>query len=191
LAGDGFTTAVLTTATWEPYAALIERHNGIFGGCWCMGFHAGDNPWAMSGAERREAKRALVEAGQAHAGLVFDGETCVGWCQFGAPDELTRIKNRKTYEAELVTLPDWRITCLFVDKTRRRQGVAALAVQAALAEITRLGGGLVEAYPEDVGDRRVPTMALHAGTLGLYEALGFERERRIGKNKWVVRRALV
>ncbi len=130
-------SAPLSLATWPAYAELIERHNGVFGGCWCMGFHAGPDPWARSPAERREAKRELVEAGRAQAGLVFDGETCIGWCQFGAPQELTRIKNRKAYEAELASLPDWRITCLFVDKTRRRQGIAALALEAALAEMAR------------------------------------------------------
>lgn len=166
---------------------MIERHNGVFGGCWCMGFHGGDNAWKLTSKERREAKRERVLLGTARAGLVFDGDVCVGWCQFGATADLTRIKNRKAYEAGLVALPDWRVTCFFVDRKYRRQGIAALALQEVLGEIAQSGGGLVEAYPEDTGDRRVPTMALHAGTLRMFEGAGFERDRPIGKNKWVVR----
>jgi hypothetical protein len=26
-------------ATWDVFAELAERNNGVFGGCWCMGFH--------------------------------------------------------------------------------------------------------------------------------------------------------
>ena len=26
-------------STWPAIAALVERNNGILGGCWCMGFH--------------------------------------------------------------------------------------------------------------------------------------------------------
>jgi hypothetical protein len=28
---------------------------------------------------------------------VYDEATCVGWCQFGSPDELPRIKHRRAY----------------------------------------------------------------------------------------------
>ena len=41
-----------------------------------------------------------VRAGTAHAALVFDGDDCVGWCQFGAPDEVPRIKNRAAVREE-------------------------------------------------------------------------------------------
>jgi hypothetical protein len=29
----------LDATTWPDFAGLVERHNGVFGGCWCMGFH--------------------------------------------------------------------------------------------------------------------------------------------------------
>ncbi len=29
----------LDESTWPAFAALVERNNGVFGGCWCMGFH--------------------------------------------------------------------------------------------------------------------------------------------------------
>jgi len=25
--------------TWDGFAGLAERHNGLFGGCWCTWFH--------------------------------------------------------------------------------------------------------------------------------------------------------
>ena len=29
----------LDTNTWDAVARLLERHNGVFGGCWCTWFH--------------------------------------------------------------------------------------------------------------------------------------------------------
>ena len=78
-----------------------------------MGFHPDDS---RDPALNRERKLARVRAGKAHAALVFDGHDCVGWCQFGAPDEVPKIKNRAAYEKSLTTLPDWRIACNFVGK---------------------------------------------------------------------------
>jgi hypothetical protein len=47
-----------------------------------------------------------------------------------------------------------------------------------------LGGGLVEGYPEPAG--AVPAGFLSNGALSAYERLGFVRDRRIGKHRWVV-----
>jgi GNAT superfamily N-acetyltransferase len=185
-----FAVKLLTTETWPGFEALAEAHNGVFGGCWCLGFHAEGKPGTLSYDARRQAKYDRVRGGTAHAALVYAGEACVGWCQFGSPDELPRIKNRKTYDAGLAALPAWRITCFFVDRHHRKQGVASAALQGALQEINRLGGGIVEAYPEDTAGKLVSPTFLHAGTLALFEAAGFARERQIGKNTWVVRKAL-
>ena len=35
------TARMLTPDTWEDFAALVESNNGVWGGCWCMGFYPG------------------------------------------------------------------------------------------------------------------------------------------------------
>jgi GNAT superfamily N-acetyltransferase len=180
-----FDVQPLDMTTWPAYAALIERHNGVWGGCWCMGFH----PEGLS-AQNRTNKQARVRAGDAHAALVFDGVTCVGWCQFGPTAELPRIKRKRAYLAAAAAVPDWRITCFFVDKGYRHLGVAAAALAGAVAEIARLGGGTVESYPENVEGRKVSASFLHNGTVQMFEAHGFRRDRPIGKDHWVVTRTV-
>ncbi|MFZ1660589.1 MAG: GNAT family N-acetyltransferase [Paracoccaceae bacterium] len=183
----GFHTKALDGATWPDFAALVERHKGVWGGCWCMGFHAKGEGWGKSAELNRAEKETLVRGGRAHAALVYDGDVCVGWCQFGSPQELPRIKNRVEYEAGKTDLPAWRITCFFVDRACRARGVAAAGLGGAMAEIFRLGGGVVEGYPEDVSGRKVSGSFLHGGTLAMFEAAGFGKVRQIGKHKWVVR----
>jgi GNAT superfamily N-acetyltransferase len=126
--------------------------------------------------------------GKAHAALVFDGEDCVGWCQFGAPGEVPRIKNRAAYEKGRTTSPDWRIACCYVGKGHRRHGVATAALAGALDLIADLGGGTVEGYPEDAAS--VPAGFPYNGALSTYEKLGFICDRKIGKHRWVVTRVV-
>ena len=177
----------LDESTWPDFARLVEKHNGVWGGCWCMGFHA---EGAVRGAQRRSQKERRVREGHAHAALVYDGSSSVGWCQFGPTDELPRIKLKKAYLEGLAQLPDWRITCFFVDREYRGKGVAAAALKGALREIARLGGGTVESYPEDTEGRSVSASFLHNGALSMFERQGFKRTRRLGKNHWVVTRVV-
>jgi GNAT superfamily N-acetyltransferase len=183
-----YTIKALDESTWAAFAALVERNNGVFGGCWCMGFHPEGVGRGTTPALNRDRKRARVRAGTAHAALVFDGDECMGWCQFGAPDELPRIKSRAAYEKGRTSVPDWRIGCCYVGRGHRRQGVAAAALAGAVDLIAGLGGGTVEGYPEDAGS--VPAGFLYNGALPTYEKLGFIRGRQIGKHRWVVTRVV-
>jgi GNAT superfamily N-acetyltransferase len=182
----GFRVKSLDETTWPDFAQLVERHNGVWGGCWCMAFHPEGVGRDRTAAQNRSEKECRVREGRAHAALVYDGATCVGWCQFGPPEELPRIKSRRAYLEGLGVLPDWRITCFFVDKAHRGRSIASAALEGALREIARLGGGTVESYPEAVEGRSVAGAFLHNGTAAMFEQQGFERTRRLGKNRWVV-----
>ncbi len=187
-------TAPLTPETWEDFAALVEANNGVWGGCWCIGFHPEGALLGRPGvtaAGNRDAKRRHVDAGTVHQVLVYDGGRCVGWCQYGPPGEVATIKNRRAYEKDLAGLPDWRIGCVFTGKGHRREGVARAGVTAALAAIRLAGGGVVEAYPEQLDGRGPQRGAyLHTGPESLFAELGFTRDRRIARWRWVMRRTI-
>ncbi|MCB9994535.1 MAG: GNAT family N-acetyltransferase [Hyphomicrobiaceae bacterium] len=180
----------LVEESWPAFAALVEANNGVWGGCWCLGFHSVQPGWGSNTDVSRQAKLERVQNGSTHSALVFDGDACVGWCQYGSPTELPRIKNKKAYDADLVSLPDWRITCFFVGKGHRGKGVAAAGLRGALDMIAKAGGGVVEGYPEDTAGRKVSGSFLFNGALSSFEREGFEKERMIGKHKWVVRKVV-
>ena len=184
------TSKPLTEASWPAFARLVEKHNGIFGGCWCISFHLEPGETKRGPAAYRSMKEALVREGRAHAALVFDGSNAVGWCQFGPAGELPNIRSKKAYEEGLQELPDWRITCFFIDRERRGEGIATLALREALRYIAQLGGGTVEAYPEDYTDERTSSSFLCSGTLGMFEKAGFRKTRKIAMRRWVVIRTL-
>lgn len=180
----------LSTETWPAFAGLVEKHNGIFGGCWCISFHLGPGEGKQSPPRYRAMKEERVREGRAHAAMVFDGSDAIGWCQFGSPAELPNIKSRKAYDVGAGAPPAWRITCFFVDRERRKTGVAHLALRGALEEIARLGGGKVEAYPEDYEGQKISSSFLWSGTSGMFEKEGFRRDRKIAMHRWVVSRVV-
>ena len=170
--------------TWNAFAELIERQgNASFGppGCWCLWFHPDDAAWEPDGENGRARKERLVCQGRAHAALDFDNDMAVDWCQYGSPEELPRIYHRKEYEADLVKLPDYRLTCFYVDKAYRRKGIAAAALRGALDLIAQAGGGVVEGYPREIAEKKVSSSFLYSATRSLFEQAGFTYERPKGK----------
>ncbi|HEX5510916.1 MAG TPA: GNAT family N-acetyltransferase [Actinomycetales bacterium] len=122
---------------------------------------------------------------------MFDSDgVAQGWCQYGSPGELPRIKHRREYEKDAPPLPDWRITCFYVDTKHRGQGVARAALEGALEQIAASGGGLVEAIPEVTTGRQAAGRFLFSATVELFEQYGFRRTRQVGKHAWIVSRVV-
>jgi len=36
---SSFSVKPLDQASWRNFASLVEKQNGVWGGCWCMAFH--------------------------------------------------------------------------------------------------------------------------------------------------------
>ena len=182
----------LTPDTWKLFAALVERHNGIFGGCWCVKFHAERADHVPGYDGNREFKKCMVEEGIAHAALVVrdgeDGEEAIAWAEYGTPAELPDIHHSKQYLQEQDLEPDYRITCIFVDKRFRQHGLVTVALEGALALIAQAGGGVVEGYPHIQGERRLSSSFLYNGTKAVYERAGFDFIRAKGQKNTVMRR---
>jgi GNAT superfamily N-acetyltransferase len=190
-----FVVKPLDKLTWSDFANLNERNSGLFSSCWCTWFHLHPEPPERKVLGNREFKKRLVEAGHTHAALVFDGDEAVAWAQFGTVTELPNIQHRKQWEAETEQYPDYRITCVFVDKRYRGKGLAALAVRGALALIAKQGGGLVEAYPHDLADKKkagkkTSSSFLYNATRTMYEREGFTYLRPKGQGNCVMSKTI-
>lgn len=178
-----YTTRVLDPTTGDIFAELVERNNGVYGGCWCTAFH----PRRPADLTNQESKHQRVLNDSAHAALVMNEVgRAQGWAQHGDGEELAAI-NRVQYAKGASTLPDWRIACIFVDKAHSGQGVARAAVVGAISEISLAGGGRIEAIAEVTHSRTAQPRFLFSATAELFESLDFTRGRQVGKHPWVSR----
>ena len=112
----------LTPETFPAWLALAQKHNGVWGGCYCSYFHGDTERTVKSEYDGPTFKQRLVAEGVAHAALVFDGDDAIAWCEYGSPAELPGIYHRKEYDAGETAPAPWRITCFFVDRDHRRSG---------------------------------------------------------------------
>jgi GNAT superfamily N-acetyltransferase len=181
-----FDVKELGSPTWPAFVRVMEKHNGVWNGCWCVAFHVARKEEPATADERRTLKEKLVRGGRSHAALVFDGGDVAGWCQFGPPSELpARMGSFTRLGAKL---PDWRITCFFVDRDHRRMGVADAALAGALRMIAARGGGTVDGYPVSTGEKRYSSSFLWSGTESMFTKAGFRRLGSLGTTKLVMRK---
>jgi GNAT superfamily N-acetyltransferase len=167
-----FTTKELSTRTWADLERLYTQPGNGWNFCWCMvcqrGHHLSRKDFpnrAAQAVQNRREKKELVEGGRSHGILVYAEGEPVGWCQFGPKSELPLVDEADD--------DGWRITCFVTHKQFRRQGVAAVALRAALEAISKRGGGLVEGFPLSVDGPWSYT-----GTVELFEREGFTEVRR-------------
>ncbi len=178
----------LGRGTWPDFARIMEKHNGVWGGCWCVTFHLEPGRSNRTATPRRAYKERLVRANKSHAALVYDGADVVGWCQFGPPVELP---GRMGGFGKLgVAPPDWRITCFFVDRDRRKAGIAEAALAGALRIIAAKGGGTVDGYPIATRGKPYSSSFLWGGTESMFAEIGFRPLGSLGTSKLVMRRVV-
>lgn len=181
----------LRPETWGDFETLFGKHKGVRGGCWCTYFRCTSVEFeGMTREERKAFQKDLVEQNRGHGVFVYDGNTPVAWCQFGPPEEFPRYDRMRAYQKldlKPDEMPRWRISCLFVDKHRRKEGLSKMALQAALEKIKESGGGIVEAFPLNLEKRSQPP---HTGSVDMYIDEGFQTVAPLGKNILLMRRTL-
>ncbi len=186
-----FQTKELGKEPWPDFERMVEKHNGVWGGCWCTFFHFTHSEQQRWSGKHHEYKEKLVHANQSHAALVYDEADVVGWCQFGP---LAELPGRMLgYSKMKIDLPDWRTTCFFVDRDHRREGVAKAALEGALRFIAARGGGTVDGYPIALPrGKKYSSSFMWGGTESMYLNLGFRPLGHFGtSNRVMVMRKLV
>jgi GNAT superfamily N-acetyltransferase len=141
----------------------------------------------MTKEDRREFQKDLACQGLASGLMVYDEDSAVTWCQFGPAERFPRFDGMRAYQAlEIATefAPQWRISCLFVDKHRRKEGLSRYAFQAALEIIRAGGGGIVEAFPFDIAGITRPQ---YTGSVKMFAQAGFQEVARLGKHTLLMR----
>src|SRR6058998_1571575 len=73
-----FQVKELGRETWPDFERMVEKHNGVWGGCWSTFFHLAPSEAKQWSGKHREYKAKLVRANRSHAALVYDGPMSLG-----------------------------------------------------------------------------------------------------------------
>jgi GNAT superfamily N-acetyltransferase len=182
------TVKAYSKETWGDFETLFGKHKGVRGGCWCTFNLCTSSQYdKMTKDERKEFQKGLAFQGMGSGILVYDKETPVAWCQVGPAKRFPRFDRMRSYKELNIPedlLPRWRISCIFVDKDRRREGISKFALKSAVEFIRAHGGGIVESFPLVVPGTKHPQ---YTGSEKMYQKEGFETVARLGKNTLLMR----
>jgi GNAT superfamily N-acetyltransferase len=176
----------LTLARWPEFEALFGPH-GAQAGCWCMWWRETAAEFAARKGERnREAQRAIVASGDVPGLLAYVGDEPVGWCAVAPRERYPRLARSRTLKP-IDEQPVWSITCFFVARRYRRQGITANLLDAVVAFVRDRGGHIVEAYPIAPASGEYPAAYAYTGLLSTFLAAGFQVVARPSASRAVVR----
>ena len=138
----------LTPELWPALEDLFGK-KGACNGCWCMYWRLGPAYTGRPREQNRASLRRIVSRGPPPGLLAFDGDLAVGWCQLTPRAALSYLDRGRRFPS-VDALPVWSISCFYIRRGYRRQGVTAQLIRAALKHAKSAGAPAVEAYPVDV-----------------------------------------
>jgi GNAT superfamily N-acetyltransferase len=163
-------------------AHFSERH-GKFRYCSCMRWRMASAAYSHSTKESRiAALDGLIEADAPVGVLAYlDGEP-VGWVGV-APRETYGALERYRALARIDERVVWSVTCFFLDRHARGQGVTLGLLNAAVAYARSQGATIIEGYPVAPGAR----LYTYMGSLATFLKAGFVDVTPPGRDRLVMR----
>lgn len=158
----------LTSDLWPTLEELFGE-SAVCSRCWCMYGRIGSCYRRRPGEENKAAFRQAVEHGPPPGVLAFDGDTAVGWCQVTPRDAVPWL-DRLWQLKRVDDAPVWSLSCLYVRKAYRRQGITSHLIAAALESARRADAPALEAYPFDAD---VSPSASGSGYASTFARAGF------------------
>jgi GNAT superfamily N-acetyltransferase len=163
----------LTPDRWPDLETLFGPR-GATGGCWCMYWRLTRSQFdVQKGDANRAAFREIVAEASIPPGLLaYRDGVPIGWCAIAPRADYAALERSRVLK-RVDDEPVWSITCFFIARAARRQGVTLALIEAAVAFATSHGASIIEAYPIDPGKPEVPAVFAWTGFTSAFEQAGF------------------
>jgi GNAT superfamily N-acetyltransferase len=176
----------LTPGRWPDLVRLFGPR-GACAGCWCMYWRRRRSEFVRGkGAGNRSAFRRIVLSGEVPGVLAYDGPEPVAWCAVAPRQAYPVLGNSRILEP-VDDEPVWSITCLFVHRDYRRNGVTVPLLRAAVDHVGRKGGRVVEGYPIEPKKGDIPAVFAWTGLASAFRKAGFKEVARRSATRPIMR----
>jgi GNAT superfamily N-acetyltransferase len=179
----------LSPETWADFERLFGER-GACGGCWCMTWRRPKRDFRTeSGAGNKAAMKRLMTSGAPVGILFYKGGEAVGWCSVAPREQFLALANSRVW-APVDDKPVWSVSCFFLAKGARKQGLSVELLKAAAEFARQHGAKIVEGYPQDLGDKTLPAAFVWTGPQKSFDRAGFKVAERRSKAKPIMRKTL-
>ena len=171
---------------WNDFDKLFGSHGGC-GGCWCMYWKLARKDFqANQGEGNKLLQKKIVESGSSPGLLAYIDGYPVGWMALEPRENypvLARSRVLKPVDKKQVT----SITCFFVDRKFRNTGVSTALIKEAVNLSRQSDGIILEGYPIDTLDQRLPAPFVYTGLVSSFIQAGFKEEIRRSPKRPIMR----
>ncbi len=175
----------LTSSRFADFERLFGPR-GACGGCWCMFWKLRGKVFEEStGEQARQMQKSIVDSGAVPGLLAYQDGEPVGWIAVEARAAYPRLAHSRVLKP-VDDADVWSVTCFFVAKQARRQGLTVELLEAAVEYVKNQGGKIVEGYPVDA-KKDMPAPFIYTGTAAAFQRAGFVEVARRSETRPIMR----
>ena len=177
----------LTPDRWGDFEQLFGPR-GACAGCWCMYWKLPRKDFkAGQGDPNRLAQKQIVDSGRIPGLLACVDGNPAGWVAV-EPRENFPVLNNSRILKPLDELPVWSVTCFFVARKFRNQGLTVALLKAAIDHVAGQAGEVVEGYPlEPPEAEKLPPVFVYTGLASAFKQAGFMEAGRRSDRRPIMR----
>lgn len=138
-----------------------------------------------TGEATRQMQKSFVESGTVPGLLAFDGNESIGWVAVEPRSAYPKLAHSRILKP-VDDADAWSVTCFFVAKQARRQGLTVELLTAAVDYVQEQGGKIVEGYPVDA-KKDMPAPFVYTGTAAAFQKAGFIEVARRSETRPIMR----
>jgi GNAT superfamily N-acetyltransferase len=177
-----------TADRWRDVETLFGPR-GACAGCWCMWARLPSAEFrAGTGEKNKRALRRIVAAGEEPGIVAYVNGEPAGWCGLGPRAAYRRLENSKIL-APVDDRPAWSVTCFFVARPHRRQGLSVRLLREAVKHAAARGATIVEGYPTET-HAKASDAFVWTGLASAFERAGFREVARRSRTRPIMRRVI-
>jgi GNAT superfamily N-acetyltransferase len=175
---------------WDDFEKLFGPR-GACAGCWCLYWKLpGKEFTAGQGDPNRLAQKQTVASGRTPGLLAYLDGISAGWVAV-EPRENYPVLNNSRILKPLDDLRVWSVTCFFVAKKYRSQGLTVALLKAAIDHVENQGGKVVEGYPvEPRNAGKMPPVFVYTGLASAFKQAGFTEAGRRSETRPIMRHSI-
>ena len=160
---------------------------GGCGNCWCMYFRLPYKTFQDNKPDGNKKKmKELVKAGLPQGLIAFKNEEPVGWIAMAPREDYLKLGNSRAFK-RIDEKPVWSITCFFIKKEFRHQGLSEQLIRGAIDFARKKKIKTLEGYPAIPYAEKVPHAFLWVGVLSSFIKNGFTIVQQHSKSRAMVR----
>jgi len=179
----------LSADTWDDFEHLFGER-GACGGCWCMLWRLTSRQFKeQKGSGNRQAMRHLANSKCSPGILAYDLEAPIGWCAIAPRHEYPALGRSRVLKP-LDDQPVWSVSCFFIDKAYRRQGISTMLLNEAVEYAHASGAKIVEGYPVEPNNENYPAVFAWTGTTKTFKQARFKECTRRSPTRPIMRREI-